>query len=217
MIFSTLISTLSVEALPHVIGLSTSREVWLTLETLFSAQSQSRIMQLKQQLATLKKGVLSISAYYQKAQGFSQLLAAVGKPMEASELVSIILVGLGLEYDPLVTSMTTCQDLISLSELYGFMLSYEMRLKQHKSAIDLNISTANTTQRQSPSYISGIATPISLVAGGVVVVDDHLSNILFLVLDRPNVLSVKCVTSKATRLPPASSGASKDIRLTLLQ
>jgi len=39
--------TLYVEALPHVIGLSTSREVWLTLETLFSAQSQSRIMQLK--------------------------------------------------------------------------------------------------------------------------------------------------------------------------
>jgi hypothetical protein len=67
MIFNAIISTLSIEALPHVIGLSTSREVWLTLETLFSAQSQSRILQLKQQLATLKKGVLSISAYYQKA------------------------------------------------------------------------------------------------------------------------------------------------------
>jgi hypothetical protein len=56
MIFSAIVSTLSVEALPHVIGLSTSREVWLTLETLFSAQSQSRIMQIKLQLATLKKG-----------------------------------------------------------------------------------------------------------------------------------------------------------------
>jgi len=64
MIFSTLISTLSVEALPHVIGLSTSREVWLTLETLFSAQSQSRIMQLKQQLATLKKWAQTISGYF---------------------------------------------------------------------------------------------------------------------------------------------------------
>jgi hypothetical protein len=66
MIFSAIISTLSVEALPHVIGLSTSREVWLTLETLFSVQYQFRILQLKQQLATLKKGALSISAYYQK-------------------------------------------------------------------------------------------------------------------------------------------------------
>jgi hypothetical protein len=64
MIFSAIISTLSVEALPHVIGLSTSREVWLTLETLFSTQSQSRIIQLKQQVSTLKKGAQTISAYF---------------------------------------------------------------------------------------------------------------------------------------------------------
>jgi hypothetical protein len=64
MIFSAIISTLSVEALPHVIGLSTSHEVWLTLETLFSTQSQSRIIQLKQQVSTLKKGAQTISAYF---------------------------------------------------------------------------------------------------------------------------------------------------------
>jgi len=152
MIFSAIISTLSVEALPHVIGFSTSREVWLTLETLFSAQSQSRIMQLKHQVATLKKGDLSISAYYQKAQGFSHLLAAIGKPIEVSELVSHILAGLGPEYDPLVTFVTTRQDSISLNELYGFMLSYETRLEQHKSTIDVSISTANTAQRQGQSH-----------------------------------------------------------------
>jgi hypothetical protein len=103
-------------------------------------------MQLKQEVATLKKGALSISAYYQKAQGFSHLLVAVGKPIEASELVSNILAGLGPEYDPLVTSLTTCQDFISPNELYGFMLFYEMRSEQHKSSIDLSISTANTAQ-----------------------------------------------------------------------
>jgi len=152
MIFNAIISALSVEALPHVIGLSTSRDVWLTLETMFSTQSQSRIMQLKQQVATLKKGTLSISAYYQKVQGFSHLLAAIGKPIEASELVSHILSGLGPEYDPLVTSVTTRQDSITLNELYGFMLSYEMHLEQHKSSIDLSISIANTAQRQGQSF-----------------------------------------------------------------
>jgi hypothetical protein len=64
-------------------------------------------MQLKQQLSTLKKGAQTISAYFQKAQGFSHLLAAVSKPIEASELVSNLLAGLGAEYDPLVTSTTT--------------------------------------------------------------------------------------------------------------
>jgi hypothetical protein len=152
MIFGAIISTLSVEALPHVIGLSTSWEVWLTLETLFSAQSPSRIMQLKQQVATLKKGALSIFAYYQKAQGFSHLLVAIGKPIDASKLISHILAGLGPEYDPLVTSVTTRQDSISLNEVYSFMLSYEMRLEQHKSSIDLSISTTNTAQHQGQSY-----------------------------------------------------------------
>jgi hypothetical protein len=38
-IFNAIISTLTVETLPHVIGLITSREVWVTLETLFVAQS----------------------------------------------------------------------------------------------------------------------------------------------------------------------------------
>jgi len=100
----------------------------------------------------LKKGAQSISAYFQKAQGFSHLLAAIGKPVDASELVSNILAGLGPDYDPLVTSVTTRQDSISLNDLYGYMLSYDLRLEQHKSTIDLNISTANTAQRQSPSY-----------------------------------------------------------------
>jgi len=152
MIFSAIISTLSVETLPYVIGLTTSREVWITLETLFSAQSQSRIMQLKQQVSNMKKGSQTISAYFQKAQGLSHLLVAVGKPIEASELVSHILAGLGAEYDPLVTSVTTRQDSISLNDLYGFMLSYELRLEQHKSALEINISIANTAQRQNPVY-----------------------------------------------------------------
>jgi hypothetical protein len=107
MILSAIISTLSVETLPHVIGLITSHEVWVTLETLFSPQSQSWIMQLKQQVSNMKKGSQTISAYFQKAQGLSHLLATVGKLIEASELVSHILAGLGAEYDPLVTSVTT--------------------------------------------------------------------------------------------------------------
>jgi hypothetical protein len=92
----------------------------------------------------LKKGAQTISAYFQKAHGFSHLLVAIGTPFEASELVSNVLAGLGSEYDPLVTSVTTRQDYISLNDLYGYMLSYELRLEQHKFTIDLNISTTNT-------------------------------------------------------------------------
>jgi hypothetical protein len=100
----------------------------------------------------MNKGSQTISAYFQKAQGFSHLLAAVGKPIDASKLVSHILARLGAEYDPLVTSVTIRQDSISLNELYGYMMSYELHLEQHKSILERNISTANTAQRQSPAY-----------------------------------------------------------------
>jgi hypothetical protein len=82
-------------------------------------------------------------------QGFSHLLAAICKPIEASKLVSHILVGLGAEYDLLLTSVTTRQYSISLNDLYGYLLSYELRLEHHKSTVDLNITTA---QRHNPSY-----------------------------------------------------------------
>jgi hypothetical protein len=106
----------------------------------------------KKKVSTLKKGAQTISAYFQKAHGFSHLLAAVDKPIEGSEVVSHILAGLGAEYDPLVTFVTTRQDSIFLNDLYGYMLSYELCLEQHKSAMELNISIANMAQCQSPSY-----------------------------------------------------------------
>jgi hypothetical protein len=82
------------------------------------------------------KGAQSVSAYFQKAQGFANLLAAIGKPIDNSELISHILAGLGVNYDPLVTSVTTRQDSIPLTNLYGYMFSYEQRLEAHKSALE---------------------------------------------------------------------------------
>ncbi|XP_062176256.1 uncharacterized protein LOC133881351 [Alnus glutinosa] len=185
-LFSAIISTRFVEALPHVIGLSTSNEVWLTLETFFSAQSQSRIMQLKQQVSTLKKGGQTISTYFQKAQGFSHLLAAVGKPIEGSEVVSHILAGLGAECDPLVTSVTTRQDYNFLNDLYGYMLSYELCLEQHKSAMELNIAKVHIIHETTVDTTLDIATTNFHVVEAVVMVEDHLSNSLHIVPALPS-------------------------------
>jgi hypothetical protein len=153
-IFNAIISTLSVETLPHVIGLTTSWEVWVTLETLFVEQSQSRILQLKQQLSNQKKGAQTVSTYFQKAQGIANLLAAISKPIEDSKLISNILAKLDADYDPLVTSITTRQDSISLTDLYGYMLSYELRLDTHKTALEITISTANIALSRFESYLS---------------------------------------------------------------
>jgi len=150
-------------------------------------------------------------------------LAAVGKPIEASKLVTIILVGLGPEYDPLVTSVTTRQDSISLNELYGFMLSYEMRLEQHKSTIDLSISTANTAQRQNhPIHITIMATTLASATQifpaveAVAEEEDHLRTSRSLALANLGVLLVRFVKNKVTLQQHVGSDLSKDIKLILL-
>ena len=84
LILSTLISTLSTSVLPYVVGIKTSREVWLTLEQMFAYKSQARIVQIRYQLTSLKKGALTITNYYQKARTLAQTLAAIDKPLKDS-------------------------------------------------------------------------------------------------------------------------------------
>ena len=149
LILSLLLSTLTESVLTHVVGLKTSQEVWLTLERMFATQSQARIMQSRFQLATLKKGASSISDYFQKAQTLAHTLAAIDTPLKGSELVSYILVDLGSDYDPLITSITTRIDLVSLKDLYGHLLTHEQCLEHANSTGDLAVSSVNIAHRSN--------------------------------------------------------------------
>jgi hypothetical protein len=49
------VSTLEEEVLPHILTLTSSRDVWITLDNLFSAHSQARMVQTMFQLTSLHK------------------------------------------------------------------------------------------------------------------------------------------------------------------
>jgi hypothetical protein len=145
-VLTALISTLFENLLVHVFGLHTSREVWLALEKMFASQSKAHVMQFRLELATLKKGSMSISDYFQKAQSLSHSLAAVNEPLKDSELTSYILTGLGPEYDSLVVTVATRIEPISLDVLYGYLLTHEQRLEHLHPIGDFSISTTNVAQ-----------------------------------------------------------------------
>ncbi|KAL5766925.1 hypothetical protein ACOSP7_017542 [Xanthoceras sorbifolium] len=63
------------DLLPELVGCSTVREVWSTIERLFSTLSKAGLMQLKLQLQTLKKGGLGMSEYLMKKKGIFDTLA----------------------------------------------------------------------------------------------------------------------------------------------
>jgi hypothetical protein len=149
LILSVIISILSEIVLTHDVGLHKSLDVWTTLEKMFASQSKARIMQIRLQLATLKKGDSSIADYFQKAQTLAHTLAAINEPLKESEVITYIMAGLSTDYDSLVTLVSTCVDPISLEDLYGHLLTHEQRIELHNTAPDISSSSVNVAQRHS--------------------------------------------------------------------
>jgi hypothetical protein len=103
-------------------------------------------MQICMQLATIQKKDLSIANYYRRVKRLSDTLAAIGKRLEDEELISYLLCGLDLDYDPLITSITTCADTITLSDVYAYMLSFkdEARKQQQQQQQQFYFSWSGT-------------------------------------------------------------------------
>uniref|UniRef100_A0A2N9EQN2 Reverse transcriptase Ty1/copia-type domain-containing protein n=1 Tax=Fagus sylvatica TaxID=28930 RepID=A0A2N9EQN2_FAGSY len=123
LILSALISSLSEKVMTHVVKCTTSRDIWLTLERMFTAQSRARAMQLHYKLATLKQGALSIADYFHTFTGLVDTLAAIGQPVNDSDALLFLLARLGLEYDSLITSVHQRLQPPSIDELYGHLLN----------------------------------------------------------------------------------------------
>jgi hypothetical protein len=86
-------------------------------------------MQVHYQLATLKKGGSSVTEYFQKFKSMADTFAAAGQPLNDFELVSLLLVSLGSEFDPYVTSVTSRVDPMTIEELYAHLLNMKCAWK----------------------------------------------------------------------------------------
>ncbi|GKE43776.1 retrovirus-related pol polyprotein from transposon TNT 1-94 [Tanacetum coccineum] len=86
MILSALLSSLTEEILGHVVFLSTSRDVWVALEKMFSSQSHARVMQVRLQLSTIQKKDLSFADYFQRVKGLADVLVSVGQPLQETKV-----------------------------------------------------------------------------------------------------------------------------------
>jgi hypothetical protein len=116
---------------------------------MFDSQSKAHVLHNCIQLTSLKNGALSIAGYFQKARSLAQALATIGEPIKDSELLSYILGRLGLEYESIVTSISTYIERILLDDLYSHLLTHEQRLEHAHNPNDFSISMMNVAQRNS--------------------------------------------------------------------
>ncbi|KAA8535839.1 hypothetical protein F0562_030841 [Nyssa sinensis] len=158
-ILSALLSSLTESLLTQVVGLTTSRDVWLALEKTFSSTSSTRILSIHFQLSTLKKASLTITDYFTKVKQLSDTLSAISHPLSSSEITSYLLAGLPSSYDSLVTSITTRLDPISLDDLYGCLLTHENSLDQQNTSNDFTLPSANIATSYSGRGHRGSPSP----------------------------------------------------------
>jgi len=110
---------------------------------MFTAQTRARSMNVRLALSTTRKGTLSIAEYFAKIKSLCDEMAASGKPLDDEEIVAYIFNGLDQEYNPVVTSMVTKREPISVSEAFSQLLSFQMRLDLQDGAL----SSTNTANR----------------------------------------------------------------------
>jgi hypothetical protein len=100
------------------------------------------------QLATLKKGGLSATEYFNKMKALADTLAIIGQPLKDEEFIAYLLAGLDESYDSLVTSVTTREiNDIPLFELFAYMLSQESRIESRQYAPKVDEYYANFVNR----------------------------------------------------------------------
>uniref|UniRef100_A0A453J8Z3 Uncharacterized protein n=1 Tax=Aegilops tauschii subsp. strangulata TaxID=200361 RepID=A0A453J8Z3_AEGTS len=97
---------------------------------MFSSQSMSRVNNIRTTLINAQKGNQTVAAYFASLRGLADELAAAGKAIQDDELISYIIHGLDIDYQPLVSALDARVTPVSLDELYTMLSNFDQRMAQ---------------------------------------------------------------------------------------
>ncbi|XP_019172912.1 PREDICTED: uncharacterized protein LOC109168353 [Ipomoea nil] len=124
-ILSMIILSLAEEVLYLAIGHSTSRAVWLAVETALGSASRARSLSLLTQLQNLRQGDSTPVEYLGRAQVLVEQLAQAGRPIGLDEQNLHVFRGLRAEYRGLVASLTTKSAPLTIHEVSDFLSTHQ--------------------------------------------------------------------------------------------
>ena len=153
-VLSILVSSLSENVLPCVVGKTTSKEAWEALNKHCSSSNPSRIMHLHNKLHNTFKGTHLVAEYVQDIRRTCDELAVVGHPVQ--EIVSIyaLLRGLGSTYSAFNAGITsnlhnlTFEDVIAQINSHDELLNFVNPSKE--TVVSEFPPAANQTQLSAP-------------------------------------------------------------------
>ncbi|CAH9119034.1 unnamed protein product [Cuscuta europaea] len=115
---SWLFATLSRDILVEVHTLKTSSIIWDRLESRFMAASLARSMELKRLFTNIKKKEnQSMEQYMREIQKIADALATINSPVSLKDLIEQTLLGLGSEYESIITTLSSFPEGLTFDKL----------------------------------------------------------------------------------------------------
>uniref|UniRef100_A0A2N9FA52 Uncharacterized protein n=1 Tax=Fagus sylvatica TaxID=28930 RepID=A0A2N9FA52_FAGSY len=121
--------TLSEEALGHVVGMNTAREVWECLEAKYLQATKERELQLRRQLQMPKKDNVSLDTYLRNFKSICDSLAAIQKSVSDEDKTIQLSHCLGTKYDVFVTTMLSKPPFPTFNQFVTALQNYAMRFE----------------------------------------------------------------------------------------
>uniref|UniRef100_A0A2N9I850 Reverse transcriptase Ty1/copia-type domain-containing protein n=1 Tax=Fagus sylvatica TaxID=28930 RepID=A0A2N9I850_FAGSY len=124
---SWITGTISEEALGHVVGMTTAKEVWTSLEVTYLQATKLKEIQDKRQLQMPKKDEVSLGDYLMQFKSICDSLAAIQKPVADEDKTVQLSHCLGKKYEVFNTTMLSKPPFPTFSQYVTTLQGYDMR------------------------------------------------------------------------------------------
>ncbi len=128
MLLSCLMSSINLEILSLVVNSNSSLELWTSLEQQFGSESFAKKVHMKMMLNNLRKGVMSMTEFFNKLKTTTDELAVAGSHVSSLDFLTHLISGLGQPYYPVVVYIEANLAKTTINEAYSMLLTHEARL-----------------------------------------------------------------------------------------
>lgn len=140
-----ILSTILFSLLSRFVFLRRPWQVWDEIHSYCFTQMKTRSRQLRSDT----KGTRTIAEFFVRIRSISKSLMSIGDPIPPRDLVKIILESLPEEFNPIVASVNSRSEVISLDELESQLLTQEARNEKFNKALIADSASVNLTQNFS--------------------------------------------------------------------
>jgi hypothetical protein len=96
---------------------------------MFPAKSRSRANNCQISLSNAEKRFQSAIAYFGQMRALSDELVAAAKPITDEDLLSSIIAGLDMDYQPLILALDVRTEPLSVDDLFGMVANFDQRVE----------------------------------------------------------------------------------------